>query len=480
MVCSAAPAVDRARLIVLADMGNEPDEVQQMTHLLMCSSQIDVEGLIAVAGKGMRRAAKEDSKRQIRPDLFHPLIDGYAEAYPNLQLHATGWPVPDDLRDIVAGGQLSYGMGSVGDGMSSAGSERIIAAVTKVDARPVHIVVNAGSNTLAQALYDFRASHTVEELKAFVAKLRVYENQAQDDAGAWINHEFPDILWIRSLRQTRCYGGPDDKNLGPYVWQPYADSTQGQDDWTKKHVRENHGALGELYPPRIFGNKPHFIEGGGTIPWLGLVCWGLTDSSEPSWGGWSGRYTSEKVLNVLTQHKGGDKEEKQYQPFSVYTDVGVKDHWVNPTDGKVYDEEFAPVWRWRLAFWNDFRARMQWCVDPYAKANHPPHAVLNGDATDAIVKVSAKPGEVLTFDASGSTDPDQDSLRYVWWIYREAGRQPYGKELPIENATGEKIKHSVPADAAGNELHLILEVWDQRQNVPLVDYRRIVIRVPAG
>ncbi len=34
-------------------------------------------------------------------------------------------------------------------------------------------------------------THSAHELKAFIEKLIVYENQAQDDAGAWICHEFP-------------------------------------------------------------------------------------------------------------------------------------------------------------------------------------------------------------------------------------------------------------------------------------------------
>ena len=33
----AMSETNRARLIVMADMGNEPDEVQQMLHLLMCA-----------------------------------------------------------------------------------------------------------------------------------------------------------------------------------------------------------------------------------------------------------------------------------------------------------------------------------------------------------------------------------------------------------------------------------------------------------
>jgi hypothetical protein len=49
--------------------------------------------------------------------------------------------------------------------------------------------------------------------------------------------------------------------------------------------------------------------------------------------------------------------------------------------------------------------------------------------------------------------------------------------LPVANAAAEKISITIPPDAAGKELHLILEVWDQNKIVPLVDYRRMVIDV---
>jgi len=127
--------------------------------------------------------------------------------------------------------------------------------------------------------------------------------------------------------------------------------------------------------------------------------------------------------------------------------------------------------------WNDFKARMDWCVQPYAQANHPPQAVLNGDRSDAILKFAAKPGDVLEFTAAGSTDPDQDAIRCSWWFYPEAGRRPYGKELPVEEATAEKITITIPSDASGSELHLILEVWDRSTIVPLAAYRRAVINV---
>ena len=476
-VFCAAPIDDRARVIFLDDMGNENDEVQQMLHVLMCSSEFEPDGLLCVFSKFLRPELKDSYKQKLHPELWYQLIEGYEKVYPNLKLHATGWSPPDYLRSIVACGQGGYGMSAVGEGKSSAGSKLIIAAVNKKDPRPVHFIMNAGNNTLAQALYDYRATHSPAEVKAFVAKLRVFDNEAQDEAGAWICHEFPDIFWIRSRGETTSYGGPTDKNLGPYAWPPFDDSPQGQDDWAKTNVRADHGALGKLYPQRNYANKLHFIEGGGTIPWMGLVCRGLTDSSEPSWGGWSGRYTPEKIANVLSPFADIAAEEKKYFPYSVYTDNGIRDHWTNPDDGKTYDNSFAAVWRWRTAMWNDFKARMEWCVQPYAKANHPPHAVLNGDASRAILKLAAKPGDVMKFDAAGSTDPDKDTLRYSWWIYPEAGRRPYGKELPIQNATAERIQFTIPPDAAGKELHLILEVWDQSKIVPLAAYRRVVINV---
>lgn len=43
-----AYAFEKTRLIIMADMGNEPDEEQQMMHMLMYSNMFDLEGLIGL------------------------------------------------------------------------------------------------------------------------------------------------------------------------------------------------------------------------------------------------------------------------------------------------------------------------------------------------------------------------------------------------------------------------------------------------
>ncbi len=472
------PKSARPRLIVLADMGNEPDEMQQIFHLLMCSNELDLEGLIAVTGKHLRPEDKRPYRQTLHPELIHELINGYQKVFPQLQKHAQGWPEPEYLRTIVASGQAGYGIGDVGSGKSSPGSELILKSATQEDHRPLHIVINAGANTLAQALFDYRATHSVEQTQHLISKLRIYDNQAQDHSGAWICHEFPEIHWVRSLNQTRAYGGPDNKDVGPHVWQPYPPTCEGQDQWAVEHIRTNHGAFGEIYPQRtIFSPELHFIEGGGTIPWMGLIPKGLNDPSEQTWGGWSGRYSIAKVNNPFARYKDVAAEEKQYAPFHMYVDAKDEETWTNHIDGKTWTGACVPVFRWREAMWNDFQARMDWCIKPYDEANHPPLAAVNGDHSDEIMKLTARPGETLTFTAQGSTDPDSDPLQYQWRIYSQAGNRPYGKALTIENSDREEIKLTAPQDATGKELHLILEVRDQNSIVTLRDYRRVIIDV---
>ena len=97
-----ACAHEKTRLIIMADMGNEPDEEQQMVHMLMYSNMFDLEGLIACSGKYLHDG-KNGFKGKTHPELFHKLIDGYETVVGNLRKHASGWPEADYLRQHCQG-----------------------------------------------------------------------------------------------------------------------------------------------------------------------------------------------------------------------------------------------------------------------------------------------------------------------------------------------------------------------------------------
>ena len=140
-------------------------------------------------------------------------------------------------------------------------------------------------------------------------------------------------------------------------------------------MQHGHGPLGELYPDTAY------IMEGDTPSFLCLIPNGLNAPEHPEWGGWGGRY----------------EEQNGFYTDTADTVIGA--------DGETYTTGQATVWRWREAYQNDFAARMDWCVEPFDEANHPPVASL-GHAEE----LEAEAGEVLQLDAAGSSDPDGDQL----------------------------------------------------------------------
>ena len=116
---------------------------------------------------------------------------------------------------------------------------------------------------------------------------------------------------------------------------------------------------------------------------------------------------------------------------------------------------------------------MDWCAQSdRTKANHPPKATLNGARSRSILFLSAKPGERIRLNASGSGDPDGNTLRYRWYVYKEAGT--YRGVVRLKGETTEKAELVAPEVTGRATIHVILEVTDDGHPA-LTSFRRVVI-----
>ena len=62
----------KPRVVVLSDMGNEPDDQMSFVRLLLYSNELDLEALIATTSTWQ--------KNKVQPDTMRKLIAAYGEA----------------------------------------------------------------------------------------------------------------------------------------------------------------------------------------------------------------------------------------------------------------------------------------------------------------------------------------------------------------------------------------------------------------
>lgn len=438
--------LSRTRVIVLTDIGNEPDDSQSMVRFLLYSNELDVEGLVATTSTWLRD--------RVNPALIEERVRAYAQALPNLQKHAVGFPDAQSLLKKTTSGRPEYGMTGVGRGKDTQASELIIRTVDRPDSRPVWIAVWGGAVDLAQALWKVRETRSPREAQSFLTKLRVYSISDQDDAGPWIRATFPSIFWIASIHAFGEYSQATWTGISGDLLRPIpgADKSRVTNEWLAANIQR--GPLGGLYPPS------KYIMEGDTPSFLYLIPNGLSIPERPSYGSWGGRY---------------GKVAKDFGLYANATDAVIG------LDGNRYQTAQATIWRWRGAFQNDFAARVQWTLTSrYREANHNPQLSVNGITGRAPVEITARSGEQVQLSAAGSKDPDQDSITYRWWQYKEASGVLSPPDVPIQGANTEKARLTAPQVSEPQVLHVVLEATDNG-TPQLTSYRRVLLSVdPTG
>lgn len=421
----------RLRLIIETDAGGDPDDEQSLVRLLVCANEFDIEGIIANRPK----ARDGENKNPVRSGLgiVQAHVNAYGKCYPNLVLHDDRYPQPESLL-----ARTVAGYDDVDDGV-----QLIIRALDADDLRPVWFSNwgtdnGAAESCLNRALDRVLRERGVDGYEKFKKRLRLSSADKFGEHTTNIQPPFP--FWLDASHP------PLDGKRWYHRFSVLTATAGGFD--IERDVRTGHGPLGQLYPV----NTGLRQKEGDTMMFLYLLPTGMNDPLEPSWGSWGGRYGRNEAF-----------------PEKAYYWANQTDNW-NGTTSR--DNTLS---RWAAALQNDFAARMDWCVaDSYAKANHAPEAVLNGDDSKRILHIRAKSGETVTLSSVGSCDPDGNSIAVKWFVYPEAGS--FSGEVELNSTSDSQASFIAPSVDKPQTIHIILEVSDN--GTPgLVNYRRTVVTV---
>ena len=444
----AKKAALKPRLVVCTDIAPadvEPDDMESMVHLMAYADMFEIEALITSVGWNCDPYPMEWMQylgRVIRAyDIDVPNLMKRSGQKKHLSLKKENgsqrmgyWPSAEYLDNRCKMGSMYGGIRSIGENNDSPGSELLIQLADEDDPRPIYVAAWGGATTLAQAIWRVKQTRSANEVRKFVSKFRLFTITDQDmdyahrmdrarSSHQWLRQEFKDdlqFIWDEGAWQEQC-------ELGKRNW------TQHQ-----QHIPPK-GEVGKEYPDYKWG-----VE-GDTPSFLYVLPNGLNDPEDPTQAGWAGYHERGLCPDSLTTAWTSWKE-----PVRSIS-VGYKQRF--------YMDEL-----------NDFMARMQWADE--GKGNHNPVVVVNGHQGPSPLVIQAKAGETIRLDASRSKDSDGNDIHFQWWQQPEIGTA----KLTIDDTENPVINVRIPADAAGQALHIICEACD---NGPfsLKSYQRIIIKV---
>lgn len=422
--------LERPRLLIETDAGGDPDDEQSLVRFLLNANEWDVQGLIA--NRPVARDGENRNPERTGLGVVRRLVGAYGQCWTRLVQHDARYPSPAYLLQRTVAGYNE----------TQAAVDLILAAVDQPDPRPLWYSDwgsdrGSATNNMRRALDRVLRERGPERYAQFKSRLRLASYDAFAGHATNLAPAFP--LWVNTFQPAV------DGRRWYHTFSSLVARAGGCD--LVRDVLTGHGPLGALYPT----NTTHWGKEGDTMSFLYLVPTGLNDPLEPGWGSWAGRF------GLNTNYPG--------QPYYW---ACVADEWEGV---RHRDRTLA---RWATAIQNDFRARLDWCVRPFSEANHPPRVVVNGVSGPEILRFHARSGAPVKLDASASTDPDGQPLRFAWFIYPEAGS--CREEVPLRSAATATAWVDLPARAAGQTVHAVVAVTDAGEP-PLTRYGRAVITI---
>lgn len=416
----------RPRVIIETDAGGDPDDEQSLVRFLLYSNDLDVVGIIA--NRAVARDGENRNPERTGLGIVRQQLRAYRECYPHLVQHDPRYPKPEQLWSRTVPGYAD----------TEAGVNLIIAAVDRRDPRPLWFCnwgTDSGSapSSLKRALDRVLRERGPKGYAKFKNRLRLSSDDAFHEHTTTV--EPPFRLWVDTFRPEV------DKKRWYHRFSALTATAGGFD--LQRDVLTGHGPLGALYPT----NTTHRQKEGDTMSFLYLVPTGMNDPEHPEWGSWAGRYGRNETF-----------------PDRAYYWANQQDTWEGSTNRD------NTLKRWAPSLQNDFRARLDWCVQDRAHANHPPVATVRGTRQQKV-----RPGTEVALDGSLSRDPDGQPLHLEWTYYPEPGT--YRGEPPVLRGTGDgKAAFTAPVVSEAATLHFVLSATDTGAP-PLTRYQRVIVTV---
>jgi len=508
----------KVRTILTTD--GERDDCTSFARFLMMANEYDIEGIILTssqfhwAGGVQANGSNVNARSWMGFDWMGEWIDAYSEGYENLIKHADGYPTPEYLRSITVQGNIinqgEYAYDTDGSNLI----KRIL--LDKNDDRPVVIQAWGGPNTITAALRsiedEFSDSEEWPEIYAYVSQKAILAILLDQDGTClgrtnvygYITDKWPDVtiwhyntnpfglayMWSGSVPPSGLKWLQGDW-VGEYLQKPYLNNVPGSNSIEGSlaaHILTWRN--GKTTPDGTninTGNNPQYnwVGDGDSAGFMDIIELGLRSSEDITYGGWGTRMERRFAPYVPPTSWGISQTALKPGVSNYFT--GVRDpNTVDLVDWTGYNTSNKEgMARWIGDIQRELAVRATYLVDA-PDANHPPVVTV-----DKELDLFAAPGAQIEVQGS-ATDPDGDNVKLDWFYYRDASsyartsvtvangnvNTTYSATVPFTDDGNGNLSFIVPIDAKlGDTIHMILTGTDDRGNLALSRYQRVIVTV---